>query len=435
MNEDLITVVIPAYNAEQFIRECIESILNQTYKNLEIICVCDGCSDRTAEILQELAEKDSRMIVQVEFENHGAAISRNIGMNMATGEWIVFGDADDLYEYSAIEELHRAAVAEHADLACCYWDYFDDIPDKDSGVDNLLKKLYCSTYPVINTGEELHHIMQLVINAAYAKLVHKRLYTREDIFFQDIPNVNDVYFSKLVGINSRKIVYVDKVLYHYRSNKGRHTLSTERDTKKNYLLAAYNKMYEYIRQKKDNLPLLRSFYNDVITNVNLYLGEPVYDLLFDSLRNVYLEKWGMMGHEILGELSCINRAYYKNILSNNRNSNLKDIYMQARVEFVRLLSYKGCSVWGTGEMGSTLLEKTSEAGIGIQHVFDSAQDKWGREIHGYVVENFNEVQADHIIITTFKFYDEIVKVIGDQADNIYNLEEQIWLIPETERKT
>lgn len=104
--------------------------------------------------------------------------------------------------------------------------------------------------------------------------------------------------------------------------------------------------------------------------------------------------------------------------------------MQARVEFVRSLSYKGCSIWGTGKMGSELLEEISAAGISIQHVFDSAQDKWGREIHGYVVENFNEVQADHIIITTPKFYDEIVQLIGDRADNIYNLEQQIWMIPE-----
>lgn len=81
-------------------------------------------------------------------------------------------------------------------------------------------------------------------------------------------------------------------------------------------------------------------------------------------------------------------------------------------------------------MGSELLEEISAAGISIQHVFDSAQDKWGREIHGYVVENFNEVQADHIIITTPKFYDEIVQLIGDRADNIYNLEQQIWMIPE-----
>ncbi|MBD5489838.1 MAG: glycosyltransferase family 2 protein [Lachnospiraceae bacterium] len=432
MDRDLVTIVIPAYNAEQCLCEGIESILNQTYRNLEIICVCDGCTDRTAEILLEYASKDPRMVVQIELENHGAAVSRNIGMNMAHGEWIAFWDADDLYEHNAIEELLRAAVEESADLACCYWEYFDDIPDRNRGIDNWLKKLYCSTYPIINTREELHHIMQLAMTVPCNKLIHKSLYTKDEVFFQDIPNVNDVYFSKVVAMSSYKMVYVDKVFYHYRSNRGRHTLSTERDTKKNYLFVAYHKIYEYIRQKEDNLPLLKSFYNDVITNLNIYLGDPGYDVLFDSLRNVYFEKWGMLGHEIPGKLSCINRAYYKNILDNNKNISLQDIYMQARVEFMRELSYKGCSVWGTGQMGKALLEEISKTDINIQHVFDSAQDKWGRQVCGFVVENFSEVHAEHIVITTPKFYDEIVKSIEERADHIYNLEQQIWLIPEEE---
>lgn len=434
MNEDLVTIVIPAYNAEQFIREGLESILNQSYKNLEIICVCDGCTDSTAEILQEYARKDSRMVVRIEAANHGAAESRNIGMDMANGEWIVFGDADDLYEYNAIEEMVEAAVREQADLACCYWEYFNDIPNVNSGIDDELKKLYCSTYPVINTKTEIQHIMQLVTTVPCTKLVHRSLYSREDVFFQDIPNVNDVYFSKVVTMNSHKIVYVDKVFYHYRSNRGRHTLSTDRDTRKNYLFEAYDKIYEYIIQREDRHFLLKSFYNDVIDNLNVYQGDPSYSVLWDTLRNVYLEKWRMTGAEIEGKLSCLNRVFYRNIHDNNRSINLQDIYLQAKVEFVRALSHKGCSIWGTGEIGSALLEEISKTDISIQHVFDSAPDKWGRKILGYMVENFNKVQADHIIVTTPKYYDEIAESIGSRAGNIYNLEQQIWLIPNEEKE-
>ena len=226
---------------------------------------------------------------------------------------------------------------------------------------------------------------------------------------------------------------VDKVFYHYRSNRGRYTLSTNRDTQRNYLFEAYNKIYEYIRQKKDRRLLLRSFYNDVIDHLNVYLDDPGYDMLFDSLRNVFMEKWRMLGQEIPKELSCINRVYYKNILSNNKKSNLQDICMLARVEFVREISHEGCSIWGTGEMGNALLEELSKTDIKIQHVFDSAPDKWGKNINGFVVENFNEVQADRIIITTPKFYDEIVSSIGACACKTYNLEQQIWMIPNDEK--
>ncbi len=430
MDGDLVTIVIPAYNAEQFLCENVEAVLNQTYTNMEIIYICDGCTDHTVDILRGYAKNDSRIIIRVETENRGAAAARNVGISMAKGEWIAFWDADDLVELNAIEEMVNAAVKEHADLACCYWEYFDDIPSTDSVLDDWIKKLYCSTYPVINTEKELHHIMQLVTTVPCTKLIHKSLYTKKDIFFQDIPNANDVFFSKVVTINSHKIIYVDKVFYHYRSNKGRHTLSTDRDTRKSYLFAAYDKIYEHIKLKKNNLLLVRSFYNDVITNLNIYLGDPGYDVLFDSLRNVYLQKWGMQENEIIGELSSINRVFYKNIISGNKNINLQEIYIQAKVEFVRNLSCKGCSVWGIGEIGSALLKEISKTDINIQHVFDSAQDKWGKKIYGYVVENFNNVQADHIVITTPQFFDEIVERIGSNVSNIYNLEKQIWLIPD-----
>ena len=92
---DLVTIVIPAYNAEQFLRENVESIINQSYMNLEIIYVCDGCSDQTVEILQEYAKKDNRINIVVQREKHGAAFSRNVGMNKANGDWIIILDNDD----------------------------------------------------------------------------------------------------------------------------------------------------------------------------------------------------------------------------------------------------------------------------------------------------------------------------------------------------
>lgn len=428
MIRDLVTIVIPAYNTEEFLYENVESIVNQTYQNLEIIYVCDGCTDHTVEILQEYAKSDSRIIVWIESENHGAARARNIGMNKANGEWLVFGDADDIYEYSAIEDMIAVAIKERADLVCSYWEYFDNVPNRNSTVNNSLKKLYCNTYPVIDTKKEVNHIMQLVENAAWGKLIHKSLYTRREIFFLDIPNAEDVYFTRVIALNACKIAYVDKVLYHYRSNKDRFTLSTAGDLKRSYILEALDKVYEYIVCKENSLSFLRSFNNDVFMNLSVYLGSPVYSELFNKMRTFYFEKWKMLQQEIMGELNCINRIMYKNVISNNISN--QDIYMQAKVEFVKRLSDKGCSIWGIGQMGSALLEEISKTDIKIQHVFDSAQDKWGKRIHGYLVENFDEVKSDNIIITVPGFYDEIVKSIRKHVNHVYNLEKQIWIIPD-----
>lgn len=429
MGMDLITVVIPVYNAEQFLHENIESVINQTYQNLEIICVCDGCTDHSVEILQEYAQRDSRMIVQVEDENHGAAITRNIGMGMAKGNWIIFLDADDLCDFSMIEQLYLMAIKERADIASCYWEYFDDVINEDAHVYNVEKKMHCSTYPYINTKEERYHIMQLVDNSPVTKLVHKSIYSKKEVFFPNLPNTEDVYYSMVAGINSKKIVYVDKAFYHYRSNNNRRTLSTDGDLIKNYIFQVLDVVYCYIKSREDGSLLLRSFYNKVFFELSVYLECPVYDTLFVTLRNIYFYKWGMYESKILNELSYMNRVLYNNIIDNKKDIDKRDWYMQAKVEFVRDLSKKGCSIWGAGGMGSALLEEISKTEIKVQHIFDSAQSKWGEKIYGYVVEDFSKVQADHIIITVPQFYNEIVASIGEQVNHVYNLDKQIWMIP------
>lgn len=429
MSQELVSIVVPAYNAEAFLRENVEAIISQSYENLEIIYVCDGCTDHTEEILREYAEKDARMIVHVETENHGAAVSRNIGMEKASGEWIIFLDADDLFHCCMIEDMLKAAIKERADVVCCYWEYFEEVPTGEARIMNEMRKLYCDTYPVVDTRKELHQTMLLVDNSPGTKFVHRSIYKKKEVFFQDIPNSNDVYYSMLVVMNSHKIVYVDKPFYCVRSGKGRTTISTNRDIKKSYILEAFSQVYGYIMDREDKLLLLRGFYNTILNNFRDYLDLPVYHVLFNSLRNVYFVKWGMAKGEALKELNYMNRVFYQNILAGNETIDRQDWYMQAKVEFVRELSKKGCSIWGAGAMGRELLKELAKAGIKMQHVFDSAQDLRGKSIHGYVVENFNDIQVDHMIITTPKFYDEIAGMIKNRVKNIYNLEQEIWRIP------
>lgn len=431
-NKDLVTIVVPAYNAEQFLIENLESIINQSYRNLEIIYVCDGCTDHTAEILQKYAENDFRIIVQIEKVNQGAAIARNIGMNMAKGNWIIFLDADDLFESHMIEVMLETAISSDADMCCCYLSYFDDVPDKNVKVDNDTRKKYCNTYPVIKTREELGHIIQVVYTTPCTKLIHKSIYKKDEVFFQDIPNANDLYYSITATLNSTKIAYVDQVLLHYRGNKSRHTISTDRDFKKSYVMEAYDKIYEYIQKKGKNADILKSFYNEVLFALRCYSNYVIYDDLIGSFRNKYLEKWNMNEQNITENLSSINRIFYKNVLDSKRKMDTQSMIMQAKVEFVRILSSKGCSVWGVGAFGEKLLKETSNIDIKIQHVFDSAQDMWGKRVHGYLIENFDEVCADNIIITSPQYYNEIKEQIGNRAKRVYNLEQQIYLIPDEE---
>lgn len=118
MSKGLISVIIPCYNLEGYIRKCIDSILGQTYKNLEVIAIDDGSTDRTPDLLAEYAAKDDRVVI-LRQENSGAGAASNRGIEAARGEFIAFVDNDDWIEPEMYERLHRAMTANDADIAVC----------------------------------------------------------------------------------------------------------------------------------------------------------------------------------------------------------------------------------------------------------------------------------------------------------------------------
>lgn len=426
--KDLVSIVVPAYNAETYLRENVESILEQTYKNIEVIYICDGCTDHTVDILKEY-EDDSRLKIIVKNQNEGAAIARNKGMEIATGDWIIFFDSDDLFEKDMIESMLQAAMETKADIVGCYWCLFDESPSSNNFVDNELRKIQCFTYPVINTLEEAKHIIQLVDKGPCTKLVHKSIYQKSEVFFQNIPNANDVYYSMAAVMNSKKIIYVDKVFLHYRSDKGRTTLSTLRNRKKCYIWEACDEVYKYILSDKGNVKFLQSFYNDILFNIFVYLKSPLFDSLIDELQHKYFRKWGMIGRQIEDKLSYINKVIFRKLLANDRNIEYDELSKLAKMEFVKDISKKGCSIWGTGRQGKQLFNDLEGMDIRFRHVFDSAENKIGLNFYGYTIENFEIGQEDNIIITTPLYFEEIKNKIGYRAKQIYNLEKDIWKIP------
>ena len=115
MYTDLVTVIVPAYNAEYTINKCINSIQTQTYTNLEILIVDDGSNDNTLNILRLLQKTDTRIQV-IHQENGGPSRARNVGLDMAKGEFILFVDADDWIESNCIQQAVLAIKKEHADI-------------------------------------------------------------------------------------------------------------------------------------------------------------------------------------------------------------------------------------------------------------------------------------------------------------------------------
>lgn len=434
---DLVSIVVPVFNGEAFLDENIKSILGQSYKNIEIIYICDGCTDQTVSILQSYVCFDTRLRVHVEKENHGAAFSRNLGMKLANGEWIIFLDSDDLFDADMIKIMVERATDVNADMCCCFWEYFDEEPSQKEIISNDNIKLYVAEYPIVFVSKEKRNILQPVFNAPWNKLIHKSIYKKNVLFFQNLPNCDDAYFSSVATIEAKKIVYVDYIFVHYRSDRGRNTLSTSQRNEKNYAWEAYDKIYQYICQKDDNKELIQSFHNKICTYIQGYFVNSSYEDIstinntyknfFNDLRYIYFEKWGMKDKNIQKELSYFNWEIYQKVCEGDYRLDRDTLGMLAKKNFVQDIAEKGkCAIWGCGFRGCELLKSLDMDSIRIQHIYDSDPHKWGMYLYGRIVEKYEMDWSDSIIVTSTQYYGEIRGQIGNNAAQIYDLEKDIY---------
>ena len=124
-----ISVIIPVYNEEEYCNECIDSVINQSYKNLEIICINDKSTDNSLKILEDYAQKDSRITIINNQENKGLGFSRNVGLEYATGDYIFFIDSDDSILENTLELLLKNAISNESDVVLYKLLSYDDVTE------------------------------------------------------------------------------------------------------------------------------------------------------------------------------------------------------------------------------------------------------------------------------------------------------------------
>lgn len=211
MQNPLISVIIPVYNVERYLRRCLDSVVNQIYKNLEIILVDDGSPDRCPEICDEYAERDSRIKV-IHKKNGGQAEARNKGIDIARGEYITFVDADDYISSSYVSSLYKSIKRFSVKFAICQMDCFTDYKDvlqtdTSSSCCKISKKQALEYYCALGEKNSIPFL------AACCKLYHRSLF--ETLRFP----VGCIYEDSLLNYKLidlvDEIAYVKKPLYHY----------------------------------------------------------------------------------------------------------------------------------------------------------------------------------------------------------------------------
>lgn len=212
-----VSVIIPVYNVEKYIKECLNSIVNQTFKDIEIICVDDGSTDDSLSILNEYAKKDSRITVLTQ-KNQGAAVARNRGIEIAKGEYLSILDSDDFFDVKMLEKMYNKAIDTDADIVICEANRIEEKSKNVYILQNALRKRYLPDKDVFNYADIKDKIFQLTTAWAWNKLFKKDYIIQENVRFQNLKNINDFYFGYLALLLAKKITTVNDTLVMYRTN-------------------------------------------------------------------------------------------------------------------------------------------------------------------------------------------------------------------------
>lgn len=205
--QPLISVIIPAYNIEDYIERCLKSVCEQTYTNLEIIVVDDGSGDRTGEIIDRIAKEDTR-IIPIHKKNAGVSAARNTGLDRATGDYIGFVDGDDIIEEDMYEFLLNNALKYDADISHCgYQMVFPNRVDYYYNTGEIrIQDKYQGVYDLIKADK---------VEPGLGNKLYKREVTRNARLDENIKINEDLLFNYILFRNSKKSVFVDFSKYYY----------------------------------------------------------------------------------------------------------------------------------------------------------------------------------------------------------------------------
>lgn len=306
--EELISVVVPAYNVELYISECIKSVQLQTYENWELIIVNDGSKDNTHSIAKDFAARDARILVHTQ-DNQGVSVARNAGMQLAKGKYIIFLDGDDYWKPDCLSELLIAIQTSGADFSYCgynhaYGSFARNYRYQYADGDVLLKALQ---------GKIRFQLGAVLINRAF-------LLNSAVVFSEGCPIGEDLEFMlKLAAIASVKSVQKNLLMYRVRASSAIN--SSWNCQKRIHSIYAYIRAAEYIEDKRSNhvdwIQIKKATDNGVAFKVYKFLWRTIKNQGYEAASKLLHDKKIIYYLTLLDkeDLSLLNRAKLSIVLS------------------------------------------------------------------------------------------------------------------------
>lgn len=322
-NTPKISIIMPVYNTEDYLTEAIDSLLQQSLQSFEIICVDDGSTDSSLDILKDYASRDVRISV-IEQNNMGAGAARNIGMEKAKGKYLLFLDSDDFFEPCLLESTYFRAEATEADIIIYASRIYNDATKNFEACDWAFRK-EDFPYEVFSYKDNPDKILNSFQLCPWNKLFRKSFVEKNNLRWQEIKRTNDLFFCSVAMILAERIALVDEILVNYRTQTGKNLQATNYENPLDFY-KALKKLHEYLLATGKLQNIEKSYYYRALRVCLYNLGANIRSGNDDSTAYVYefikykgfkdlgISDYAIEHPENLEEIQTYNRIASKSLL-------------------------------------------------------------------------------------------------------------------------
>ena len=299
MERVLVSVIIPVYNTEKYLSECLRSVMSQTLKKIEIICVEDGSTDSSQDIIKQLQKEDARIKLLLQ-ENRGGGAARNLALEQAVGNYLMFLDSDDFFEPEMLEKMYRKCEKMKADICVCKVRCYHEDLGFDTEEPGAMREHFLPEKECFSWQDMPDYIFNTFHNWPWNKMFRRALIEKHKLRFQEIKRTNDLFFTCQALVLAERITTLKEVLVSYRVGISGNCQSTNVETPLDF--------YEAFKQLKEELlrqgifeAVKRSFVNHALdgclANLNSQEGGKYQEQLYEQLKDNVFAKLSIEGQE------------------------------------------------------------------------------------------------------------------------------------------
>lgn len=327
MDEILVSVIVPVYNTEKYLEQCLNSILDQTLREIEVICVDDGSQDGSVAMIQKMAAEDERLHLLTQ-KNAGGGAARNLGLSRAKGKYLMFLDSDDFFHPQLLEKMVQRCEETGAQICTCKARCYHEDLGFDTAEPAAMREEFLPEGEVFCWKDMPEGIFNTFHNWPWNKMFLHSFVREKKLKFQEIRRTNDLYFACTALMEAEKITVLKEELIWYRVGISGSCQTTNREAPLDFF-QAFLSLKEYLENRGVFEAVKRSFVNHAldgcIANLNSQENSRAQEALYNRMKSELLAQLSVDGQpeEYFHEFNHRMYGFYRTMMEGSYTDYLR----------------------------------------------------------------------------------------------------------------